>query len=336
MPTIKKTASGKYHTTVFIGYDPSGKRKYKSITASTQREVKQLVAKALTETPEDLSYSSLTLAQAYERYINSKSNTLSPSTYREYTRASKSDFPMLLPYKLSQLNNELIQTAVNEISAYNAPKTVRNKYFFLRTIISTYRPDLHLDIRMPQKIKSKVIKQTDNTIHLLLSHADEKIRVPILLAAFVGLRREEICALAPEDFNEYGVNITKAKVRGMGGYYIKTTKSTAGDRFIPMSKELIAECKQWKYFGRNPDTLTKNYTALREKLEIKATFHKLRHYYGTNEIKQGIDLLTACAYGGWEDPKVLLEIYAHETRDETTDEKVISIYQAYNQKIAMQ
>ena len=328
MSKIKKTSSGKYHTMVFIGYDAAGKRKYKSITAPTVREVKKLAAKAITDGV-NVPYEALTLAQAYDRYIDSKSNTLSPSTLREYKRASKNDFPKLLPYQLRQLSNEIIQTAVNELVEKNSPKTIRNKCFLLCTVLKEYHPDLRLNIRLPRKKKTRVITQTDNTIARLLLYADEKLRVPILLAAFAGLRRSEICALTPEDFTAEGVSITKAKVRGEGGYVIGPPKTDAGYRTVPMDKALLEECKKWKYFGRNPDTLTKNYISLQKKTGVTATFHKLRHYYGTNIIISGVDLMTACSYGGWQDPQVLLKHYAHDKRTKETDNKVISIFTAY-------
>lgn len=328
MPTIKKTASGNYHASVFIGM-ANGKRKYKSITAPTKHEVKRLIAEATTNRATESTYSALTLAQAYERYISSKSNTLSPSTLREYRRSAKNDYPELKQYRLSELNNELIQTAVNELSAVSSPKTVRNRYNLLASVLKAYAPNLKLNIRLPQRIKPTVHIHTEETIHLLLTHADERLRVPILLAAFGGLRRSEICALTPEDFSDNGVHITKAKVYGENGYVIKQPKSNAGYRFVPLSKEIIKEAKSWAFFGINPDIINNAYQTLHINLGIAATFHKLRHYYGTQLLRQGVDLMTACQYGGWEDPNVLLKIYAHATRTEQTDKKVISIFSAY-------
>lgn len=330
MATIKKTKSGKYHTTVFIGYDLQGKRKYKSITAPTQKEVRQKIAKALSEGVAESSYDTLTLSQAYERYIDSKSNVLSPSTLRGYKASQRNDFKHLMPYQLCQLTNEIIQTAVNEISSINSPKTVRNKYNLLSTVIKSYRPDLRLHIRLPQKQTPTVHVHTEKTIHLLLSKANDRLRVPILLAAFGGLRRSEICALTPSDFTDKGVNINKAKVRGEDGYIIKPPKSSAGYRFVPLSKEIIKEARAWQHFGLNPDVINNGFQTLHNSLDIPATFHKLRHYYGTMLLKQGIDLKTACKYGGWDDPNVLLKIYAHATQDEASDKKVISIYTAFN------
>ena len=330
MAKIKKTKSGKYHTMVFIGYDVQGKRKYKSITAPTIKEVKQLMAQALVDGVTESSYDTLTLSQAYERYIDSKSNILSPSTLRGYKASQRNDFQHLMPYQLCQLTNDIIQTAINEISAINSPKTVRNKYNLLSSVLKSYRPDLRLHIRLPKNKKPTVHVHTEQTIHLLLSKANDRLRVPILLAAFGGLRRSEICALTPDDFTDKGVNINKAKVYGEDGYVIKQPKSDAGYRFVPLSKEIIKEAREWQHFGLNPDVINNGYQTLHESLNIPATFHKLRHYYGTMLLKQGIDLKTACKYGGWDDPNVLLKIYAHATQDEASDNKVISIYTAFN------
>lgn len=331
MPTIKKTASGKYHTTVFVGM-VNGKRKYKSITAPTKREVKQLIAQTLTEKQTESTYSSLTLSQAYERYINSKDNVLSPSTLRGYRNSAKNDFPNLQPCLLSQLNNEMIQNAVNDLVSVNSPKTIKNKYHLLKSILKIYRPELQIHIQLPQNKKSPVPLQTEETIHLLLSRADDRLRVPILLAAFGGLRRSEICALTKEDFTDTGVNINKAKVLGSYGYVIKQPKTDAGYRFVPLSKEIIKECIAWKHFGLNPDVINNGFQTLRQNCNISATFHKLRHYYGTQLLKNGIDIMTACKYGGWDDPQILLKIYAHATINKESDQKVISIYSAYSEK----
>lgn len=122
MAKIVKTKSGKYHTRVFCGFDARGKKIEKSITAPTIKEVKRLVALATIEEPR--TYNNLTVREAYERYIDSKANTLSPKTLKEYRAAVERDFPLLLNLRLYQIKNEMIQTAVNEISATCSPKTV--------------------------------------------------------------------------------------------------------------------------------------------------------------------------------------------------------------------
>ena len=329
MAKITKTKSGKYHTYVFLGRDYLGKPIMKSITAPTIKEVKILVAKAIVEEPE--TYTDMTVQDAYKRYINSKYNTLSPSTRREYRAAAGRDFPLLLPMKLSQLNNTLIQQAVNEISAYNAPHTVRNKYYLLKPVLNAYRPDLKLNIRLPQQI----IMQDDDylptyeDVHTLLESADDHILVPILLAAFGGLRTSEICALTPNDFTDVSVSITKAKVKGEFGFEVKPPKTKKGFRTTPLAPALIKECKQWKYFDVSPNTLGNQFRRLRDRCGIPIHFHMLRHFYAATLIDAGIDFMTIMTYGGWESLEMITKIYAYMMKSKKKDAKIISIYSKF-------
>ena len=327
MAKIVKTKSGKYTTQVFLGKDYKGKRIIKQVTASTIKEVKQLVAELMVKGVS--SYENMTVAEAYERYIDSKSNTLSPSTVLEYRRASKKDFPMLLNMRLSDLSQTLIQTAVNEISALNSPKTVRNKYYFLEAVIKAYRPDLRLNIRMPQKIKPEEYVPTFDDVHNLLEAADSSIRVPILLAAFAGLRRSEICALTPDDFTDVSVKINKAKVAGEYGWEIKQPKTQRGYRTPPLAPSLIRECKAWEFFDISPNTLNNQFRRLRNRVGVPINFHMLRHFYCATLINEGLDFMTIMTYGGWESVEMVTKIYGYVMKDKNKDNKVISIYSKF-------
>lgn len=330
MAKIVKTKSGKYQTVIFTGYSPDGKRIRKSITAATVKEVKRLAAEALLN-PEPV-YTDLTVREAYQRYIDSKSNTLSPSTFREYKKAAGRDFPLLLPMKLSQLNNELIQTAVNEIAAYNSPKTVHNKFGFLKAVLTAYHPALRLNIHLPQKVKPIEYVPTDEDIHILLENADEKIRVPILLAAFAGLRESEVCALNPEDIHDFTVTISKAKVRAEGGSALKAPKTNRGYRTPPLSPDIAQVCRQWKYFGMSPSTLRNNFTRLRDRCGVPIHFHLLRHYYCASLIRKGLDFLTIMTYCGWETVDMVTKVYGYVMKDKEKDERVINIYSDFSSK----
>lgn len=53
---------------------------------------------------------------------------------------------------LSELDNIKIQIAVNRYALNHSPKTVRNAFSLLHSVISTYRPDLSsVNITLPQK-----------------------------------------------------------------------------------------------------------------------------------------------------------------------------------------
>lgn len=331
MAKIVKTKSGKYQTVVFTGYLPDGKRIRKSITAATVKEVKRLAAEALLK-PAEPVYTDLTVREAYKRYIDSKCNTLSPSTLREYRKAAERDFPLFLPMKLSALNNELIQTAVNEISATDSPKTVRNKFGLLKSVLTAYHPSLRLNIHLPQKIRPPEYVPTDDDVRILLENANDTIRVPILLAAFAGLRESEICALTPEDFNDFTVKIDKAKVRSEDGYAYKQPKSDRGYRNPPVAPDIIKECRQWKHYGLSPSTLRNGFIRLRDKCNIPIRFHMLRHYYCASLIKEGFDFMTIMKYGGWESVEMVTKIYGYVMKDKEKEAKIIGIFTKFSEE----
>lgn len=335
MAKAKKLKSGNWRVLVYEYTDENKKRHYKSITASTKKEAEYQAAEYALNRKET-SYEDLTLSEAYQRYIESKSAVLSPSTIAGYDYSKRTYFQKLMPMKLSKINTKLIQTAVNELSATHSPKTVRNAHGLLHSVIKSYKPDFEFNTTLPQSVKPDYIIPTTEDINKLLKSADEKIRVPILLASQGGLRRSEICALTPSDFTEFGVNINKAAVLDVNKkVVIKTTKTIAGTRFVPLPQNVIKEAKEWKYFGCTPRTLSNQYCRLRDKINIpKFSFHKLRHYFASELHAQGIPDQYIAEIGGWETIEMLQRIYQHTLRDKQKEmsEKIISIFDTNFQK----
>lgn len=330
MAKAKKLPSGNWRVQVYSFTDTEGKRHYRSITATTKKQAEYEAAQYALNRQKDIIYSDLTLSEAYARYIDSKSNVLSPSTVREYTQAMHRDFQHLMPIKLSKLTAEIIQTATNEAAAKYAPKTVRNKHGLLHSVLKAYRPDLVLTTHLPQKKRPEYTIPTTSEIQLLLDNANDRIKVPILLASSGGLRRSEICALTPNDFNDFGVTINKAMVKNKDGkFVIKQPKTSAGYRFVPLPKNVIKEALNWELFGEKPYTIQKHFSILVKKLNIPhTTFHKLRHYFASELHAQGIPDKYIAQIGGWESVEILHQIYQHTLRDKETEisNKIINIF----------
>ncbi len=335
MAKAKKLKSGNWRVLVYEYTDENKKRHYKSITAPTKKEAEYQAAEyALNR--KGTSYEDLTLKEAYERYIKSKSAVLSPSTIAGYERSKKNHFQKLMPMKLSKITARHIQTAVNELSANHSPKTVRNAHGLLHSVIKSYRPNFDFNTTLPQKVKPQYTIPTTADITVLLENANEKIRVPILLASQGGLRRSEICALKLNDFTDLGVNVTKASVYDNNNeVIIKTTKTIAGTRFVPLPQYVILEARNWKYFGCTPTTLSNWYYKLQNKTDVpKFSFHKLRHYFASELHARGIPDKYIAEIGGWETVEMLQRIYQHTLRDKQQEisEKIISIFDTNFQK----
>lgn len=335
MAKAKKLKSGNWRVLAYDYTDENGKRHYKSFTAPTRKQAEYMAAE-YSLNRKDSSYEDMTVAEAYERYISSKSSVLSPATIAGYIRSKNNHFKKLMPIKLSKLNSKHIQIAVNEMAVDHSPKTVRNAHGLLHSVIKTYCTNFEFNTTLPQKIKPNYIIPTTEEINKLLEVSDNKIRVPILLASNGGLRRSEICALTVDDFSDIGVTVNKAVVYDKNNDTVtKTTKTLAGTRFVPLPQNVIAEARKWEYFGCTPSTLSNWYHKARKKADIPIfSFHKLRHYFASELHAQGIPDKYIAEVGGWETVEMLQKIYQHTLRDkqEEMGAKVINIFNNNFQK----
>lgn len=332
MPKAKKTKSKKYRARVSY-YDKDGVRRFKSFTNEDKAVAEQMAAefKLMHKNDYQNTYDSLTLDEAMQRYIDSKSSICSPSTIAGYCRVKKTYFKALMRVKLEKLTPEMIQIAIDEASINHSPKSVRNAYSLLHSTLNIYNKSIDLrNISLPAKQKVEVIVPTTEEVNKLLEVSDEYIRVPILLSSQGSLRRSEICALTPDDFTDIGVKISKAIVEDKDYMLVeKGTKTYAGTRFVPLSKELITECKKWKHFGIKPKTLTNHFYRCRDKADVSPfKFHALRHYFASELHAQGVPDKYICEVGGWETTAILQNIYQHTMRDKQSEmsDKIINIF----------
>lgn len=331
MATAKKQKSGKWRVLLYVGADSSGKRQYKSFTAPTKKEAEYMAAEyKMFNKRGDSSYENMTLKEAYEDYIKIKSSVLSPSTIAGYKQLSKIYFQKLMAVKLSEISPQAVQAAVNELAIDKSPKTVRNAHGLLHKVLKTYYPNLKLDTRLPQKVKPQYVIPTADEVRKLIEAATSNGKAPLMLAAYGGLRRSEICALTPEDFTDLGVNVNKAAVYSVDRkVVIKTTKTTAGTRFVPLPPEVIKTALAWGNFGAPPATVSTYFSRALEKANVpKFSFHKLRHFFASELHAQGIPDQYIAEIGGWESVEMLHRVYQHTLRDKQTEmeKKIVNIF----------
>lgn len=86
----------------------------------------------------------MTVGQAIDRYIESKSNVLSPSTISGYIRQRKNVLQSIMNVSLESLTQERIQIAINEMAQNHSPKYVKNARGLLSAAIHVYKPDFAL------------------------------------------------------------------------------------------------------------------------------------------------------------------------------------------------
>ena len=323
MATPKKLPSGKWNVTVFSHME-NGKRKYVSFTAPTKTEANRLAAEFQSNKTDSSQPMNLTIGQAADKYLQSKSNVLSPSTYRSY-KCNRNNLKPIENIKLGSITSYDIQDFINEFSKTHKSKTVRNLYGLLSATLGMFM-DKNFKITLPQKGVVERHIPTDNDVKNLLDNASPHLKVAIALAGIGTLRRSEICALKYKDVypetNE--IYVHAAYVKGADGWvYKKLTKKDSSTRRIELPKnviELIGEGNPEDFiYPYKPANLTDTFKSLRDHLELECRFHDLRHYAASILHAIGVPDQYIMEKGGWSSDHVLKTIYRNSLSDKSSE-----------------
>lgn len=332
MAKAKKLPSGNWRVQVYAG-EENGKRKYKSFTAPTRKEAEYQAAEWARDRKER-EQGNITVKEAIDRYIKSKEPVLSPSTIRGYRIIYRNNLKTLMDIKLGALTTEKIQQAISEDAKTHQPKTIRNIHGLLSSTLAMFAPDIRLTTTLPQKKRPAYYTPTDKDVEALLKAVKgTELELPVLLASTGSLRRSEICALTQRDVSDLGVVVNKALVRGVGEtWHIKTPKTSAGNRFVPLPPQVIAKLRT-KGEGRicdlTPELLSKHFRLALERGGLPHfRLHDLRHYFASTLHAIGVPDKYIMLYGGWESESTLHGVYQHALRDRVaaTDAQVVSYF----------
>ena len=323
MAKAKKLPSGSWRVRVYDGQNADGKPIYKSFTAETKKQAEYLAAEYLAgkkskrSAPDDR-----TLAEAYARYIEIKSNSLSPTTVREYLHSSHRDFQELMPLRLSRITQEAVQCAVNEMAATHSPKSVKNAHGLLSAVLRMFEPDITLHTRLPQSKKSEIYVPEESEVEkLIASIKGTELEKAVLLAAFGSLRRSECCALTVDDISGDVVSVTKAMVWDKSKQWVlKQPKSKAGYREVTLPDfvidRLVPADGSKRIVNLVPTSVTNFFSkSLKRAGMPHFRFHDLRHYQASILHAMGVPDKYIMERGGWKTDSTLKNIYQHTMSD---------------------
>lgn len=328
MASAKKLPSGNWRVLMYVGKDPTGKRVYESFTAPTKREAERLAAMreaardAHGGTAEDPS-----IKELIESYISTcEASGMSPATIRSYTAMSHSAFGKIEDILISRITLPMIQANVDDRARARSPKTVRNELALLRSAIGKHRKDIEFDdLILPKRKKAEMAIPTDEQVKQLIASvsADNDMLIAILLAALMGLRRSEICALQWTDIDPetHTLHVGKALVRGQNGEHsLKQPKTAAGDRYLPVPDSLYVLLMSRRNSGEklislSPNSITERYERLRNRLKIHCRFHDLRHYHASVMLAIGAPEKYIIADMGHSSFDMVRKVYGHVMED---------------------
>lgn len=259
------------------------------------------------------------LGDAIDSYIELKRNVLSPSTIKGYEQIRQAYLPELMKIPIQDLNSIVMQRAINVISANHSPKTVRNIYGLISSVIKLYAPTLSVTVTLPKRRKVMYnIPTTQEVAQMLVESHTEELKTAIMLAAFCGLRRSEIIALDSDDIIGDTIHVHRAAVYDdMGNTVIKAPKTYQSDRYIVMPDIVKNQVlgKTGKICPIGLSTLTRQFVTLRKRLGLSCRFHDLRHYYASFQHAIGIPDQYIMQSGGWQSDAILKSVYRNTLGD---------------------
>lgn len=320
MATAKKLKSGSWRVLAYVGKNVT-KSGYKSFTAATKKEAERLAAAY--EPPEPRGdVPDITVGQAIDEYIAMKDAVLSPSTIRAYKIVRRTMLQNLMDIQVYDLTQADVQRAVNRDAASGkSPKSIRNAHGLLRAAVDAVRPELMLRTTLPQKKKPDIKIPTKEEIDTLIDAADPELANAIRLAAMLGLRRSEICALTWDDIREDTLAVNKARVRSSENEWVtKPPKSYAGYRILTMPdvlKRHLLIRGTGPVFYFKPDDISWRFASLQRKCfgEVRYRFHDLRHYNASVMLALGVPNKYAMERMGHATDNMLKAVYQHTMKD---------------------
>lgn len=326
MATARKLPSGNWRVNLYVGM-VDGKRKYRSFTAHTKKEA-ELEAARYNMTRVEKPKVEMTVGEAIDCFLQSKTNILSPSTLRSEKSRRHNNFNAIKDIKVCNLKRETIQAWINDLSENHSPKTVRNIYSLFCESVHEYAPGTDLSVKLPNATKYIPYFPDKTEIFSLLEHFNDRpeFQTAFMIASVLGLRRGEICALEFSDIRGDKIVISKSFALGPDKqWHSKTPKSKEGTRELSIPKELKKRILSLKkkdeiddrIFHFYPSALTDAFIAARNKIGFKFRLHDLRHYYASVMLYMGIPDRYAMQRMGHSTDTMLKRVYQHLIEEKT-------------------
>lgn len=270
-----------------------------------------------------------------ESWLTFKKQELAASTHYTYRRLIDSVVcPRLGGMRLAEVDALLLQTLLMEMLSERSPNEALKMRAVLKGMFS-YAASLRLletdpseGIRLPKgtgthRIGIRSVPTTGEAMAMSNALPEPYSSMP-LLAAFAGLRWQEVAALMPEDFDldDRAITVQRAVGRYDG---LKEPKSLAGFRKTIWAMEAN---RQVAHFVVNspPDQLLfpserghlLHYSNWRQRFWVPAcesaeltwTFHEYRHTFAVESLRRGRSVQSVSSMMGHTNPRVTWEFYA--------------------------
>ena len=320
MSKATKLKSGNWRIQVFDYTDRDGKKHYRSFTAPTKAEVEYEASLFKKEKGSRPTKCGLTLSEAIDDYIESKSNVLSPSTIRGYRYVQKKYFAEVMEKPLAAI--DCWQELINEEAKRYSAKTIKNSFAFVCTLLRDQGLPVP-KVTLPQVVKNPLPYLKAEQLHDFLQAIEGHRCELMALLALHSLRRSEIWALTKANCSD-GV----IRVRGSAVYdehekltFKITNKNTSSNRDIPIMiprlSELIAAAPDGLLVRGDAKTLRLQMNRICKAAGLpEVGVHGLRRSFASLAYKLGLSERQTMEMGGWADLSTMHGIYIQLSKDD--------------------
>ena len=302
--TIESLKSGKYRV--------SEMRNGKRYRVTLDHKPSEKESKKIFDKMEGKVQDSTPFRDAAAKYIELKSNILSPSTIRGYKVILNNLDSDFAEKAIDQISSPVLQGLINRISINHKPKTVKNINGFIISVLKFYEMDIKSPT-LPKRPKEDIYIPSEEDIKKILNDVKgTKYEIPFVLGT-LGLRRSEICALTKDDLSGNMLTINKALVEGENKEWIvKSTKTIESTRVIVIPDYLADLIREKGIYDSSPHSLYSKLKCVQDRLGIKRfSFHKLRHFFASYMHNLGYTDKQIQEFGGWKTDEVMKKVYQH-------------------------
>lgn len=325
MAKAKKLPSGNWRVRATFT-DADGVRHVESFTEPTARKAEAKAAMwqaGMLEKKKNKPRQEL--GAAMDDYIETcRCTGLSPATIRSYKAYRKGAYTMLEHRPIDRITLRDIQLWINDRTKVVAPKSIKNNLSFMLTVLKSNEIYMKSEmLKLPKTEHEEMEIPSDAQVISLLKdvYDDNDMYIAIALAALMGLRRSEICALKWSDIVVHGdvayLDVSKALVLDEHALHVeKSTKTRAGRRMLPIPVALHAELKRRRSLcplivSISPNTITERYMRVVKRLGYPPRFHNLRHYHASVMLREGVPEKYIVADMGHSSFDMVKRVYGH-------------------------
>lgn len=255
------------------------------------------------------------LKEYCNKYINDKSNVLKSSTMRGYDIIINNLPDWLAKKQLREIEEEDIEKYVNDMAARLAPKTIRNRYYFIVSVITKYNKRFNCSATLPMVVDKDTYIPTKEDIQAIITAiSGTEYEIPIKLAV-LGLRQSEIGGLSIDDIKNGRAYIHQALTQGRNNKWVleESNKTASSTRYVQLPKDLYnLIIKQGYIYNGSLHTIYDVLDRTCKQLNIPhISIHKLRHFYASYCHQEGYTEAQIMEMGGWSTPNVMKKVYRH-------------------------